>query len=129
MAAGFTHKNLSDVDDSAPEFGFGEFAEMRFAKDALDAEDTGFTYHRTNPNVHSGFGHRHQEAEEVYVVIGGGGRAKLDDEIVEIGRLDVLRVAPEVWRSFSAGPEGLEIIAFGPRHDGDGEVDPNWWPE
>ena len=129
MASPYTHKSLTDVKDSAPDFGFGEHAEMRFAKDEFDSEDTGFTYHRTNPNVHSGFGHRHQEAEEVYVVISGSGRVKLDDDIIEIQRLDTIRVAPEVWRSFSAGPDGLELIAFGPRHDGDGEVDPQWWTE
>jgi len=129
MSAPYTHKNLTDVKDSAPDFGFGEFSEIRFAKDALDAEDTGFTYHHTKPNVHGSFGHRHHAAEEVYVVIGGSGRAKLDDDIVEIERLDTLRVAPEVWRAFSAGPDGLEMLAFGPRHDGDGEVDPQWWKE
>jgi mannose-6-phosphate isomerase-like protein (cupin superfamily) len=129
MADRWTHKNLSEVKDSAPEFGFGEHGEMRFAREAFDAEDAGFTYHRSNPNVHSGFGHRHQEAEEIYVVISGSGRAKLDDEIIELERLDVIRVAPDVWRSFSAGPEGLELIAFGARHDGDGEVDPQWWVE
>ena len=102
---------------------------MRFAKDDLDAEQAGFTYHRSNPNTHSTFGHRHQEAEEVYVVISGSGRMRLDDEIIEIARLDTIRVAPEVWRGFSAGPDGLEIIAFGARHDGDGEVDPEWWVE
>lgn len=129
MATPFTHKRLTDVKDSAPEFGFGDQGELRFAKDELESEDTGFTYHRMNPNAHSGFGHRHQDAEEVYVILSGSGRMKLDDEIIEIERLDTIRVAPEVWRSFSAGPDGLEAIAFGPRHDGDGEVDPQWWVE
>jgi mannose-6-phosphate isomerase-like protein (cupin superfamily) len=125
----FTHKNLTEVKDSAPEFGFGEHGELRFAKDELDAERTGFTYQRLNPNVHSPLGHRHQNAEEVYLVIGGSGRIKLDDEIIELERLDTIRVAPEVWRGFSAGPEGLEMIAFGARHDNDGEIDPQWWVE
>jgi mannose-6-phosphate isomerase-like protein (cupin superfamily) len=125
----FTHKNLSDVKDSAPDFGFAENGELHFAKDELETEQTGFSYHRTNPNVHPGFGHRHQAAEEVYVVISGSGRMKLDDEIIEIERLDSIRIAPEVWRSFSAGPEGLEVLAFGPRHDNDGEADPQWWVE
>ncbi len=129
MTTPYTHKNLAEVKDSAPEFGFGEHGEVRFARDDFDAQDTGFTYHRTNPNVHGGLGHRHQAAEEVYVVLSGSGRVKLDDDIVELRRLDTIRVAPAVWRSFSAGPEGLEMIAFGPRHDGDGEVDPEYWTE
>jgi len=129
MPTPYTHKNLTDVKDMAPEFGFGDQGEVRFAADDFEAEDTGFTHHRTKPNAHTGFGHCHQEAEEVYVVISGSGRMKLDDEIVELERLDTVRVAPTVWRSFSAGPDGLEVIAFGPRHEGDGEVDPNWWTE
>lgn len=129
MTSPYTHKNLSDVKDSAPDFGFGEFGEMRFAREELEAEDTGFTYHRTDPNIHGEFGHRHQAAEEVYLVISGSGRAKLGDDIIEIERLDTIRVSPTVWRAFSSGPDGLEMIAFGPRHDGDGEVDPQWWKE
>jgi mannose-6-phosphate isomerase-like protein (cupin superfamily) len=128
MASPYTHKNLTEVDDSGPQFGAEGRAEIRFAGEAFDAENTGFTYHRLEPDVHAGFGHRHQNAEEVYVVLSGGGRVKLDDDIVELGRLDTIRVSPEVWRAFSAGPEGLELIVFGPRHDSDGEVDPNWWP-
>ena len=54
---------------------------------------------------------------------------KLDDEIVAVQRLDALPVAPDVWRSSSAGPDGLEMIVFGPSHEGDGEVDPQWWKE
>ena len=125
----FTHRNIKDVHDSAPEFGFGEVAELRFAREALDCENTGFTYHRVEPDTPPGFGHRHDEAEEVYVVISGSGRMKLDDEIIEIGPLDAIRVAPQVWRSFTPGPEGIEVLAFGARHDGDGEADPNWWVE
>jgi mannose-6-phosphate isomerase-like protein (cupin superfamily) len=122
----FTHRNLKQVHDSAPEFGFGEVAELRFAKDELDCERTGFTYHRVAPNTPPGFGHRHDEAEEVYVVIAGSGRMKLDDEIIEIGPLDAIRVAPQVARAFEAGPDGLELLAFGPHH-ADGEpVDDPW---
>ena len=128
MASPYTLKNMSEVRDSAPDFGAEGFVEVRFAREAVDAEDTGLTYHRLQPNVHAGFGHRHDDAEEVYVVMNGGGRVKLDDEIVELSRLDTLRVAPEVWRAFSAGPEGLEMIVFGPHHENDGEVDPQWWP-
>ena len=127
--ADHTHRNIKEVHDSAPEAGLGEHGEMRFAKDALDAERTGLTYHRLNPGVHRAFGHRHQEAEEVYFVIDGSGRMKLDDEIVEIGRLDAIRVAPAIWRGFSAGADGLEMLAFGARHDDDGEVDDQWWQE
>lgn len=67
--------------------------------------------------------------EEVYVVIGGSGRLKLDDEIIEIEELDAIRVSPEVVRCFEGGPEGIEVLAVGARHDGDGEVIPGWWSD
>lgn len=129
MASPFTHKKLTDVKDSAPEFGFDEMQEARFAKDDLEAEDTGISHVRLKPGQRSPFGHKHDEAEEVYVVIGGAGRMKLDDEIIEVERLDAIRVSPEVIRAFEAGPEGIEVLAAGARHDGDGEVFPGWWSD
>lgn len=125
----FTHKKITEVKDMGPEMGAEGRAEVRFAGADFDAEQTGFTHHVLKPNVHSAFGHRHQEAEEVYIVLRGSGRMKLDDEIIEIEELDVIRVSPEVWRGFSAGPDGLEALAFGARHVNDGEVDPQWWIE
>ena len=62
-------------------------------------------------------------------MIAGSGRVKLDDEIVELKRLDALRVSPEVARQFEADDDGLEILAFGARHEGDGELLHGWWAE
>jgi mannose-6-phosphate isomerase-like protein (cupin superfamily) len=125
----YTHRNLRDVHNSAADLGFRDSGELRFAKDALDCERTGFTYHRADGGRHVSFGHRHDEAEEVYVVLSGSGRMKLDDDVIEIGPLDAVRVAPQVWRGFTPGPDGIEVLAFGPRHDGDGAIDPQWWVE
>ena len=127
MATPFTLKNLRDVEDSAQKFGIGEIQEARFAKDELGAEQTGFSHHRVKPGKRQAFGHRHDRAEEVYVVLSGSGRAKLEEEIVELDVLDAIRVAPGVTRAFQAGPEGLELLAFGPRADGDGELVQGWW--
>ena len=44
-------------------------------------------------------------------------------------RLDAIRVAPGVIRAFEGGPEGIELLAFGPRHDGDGELIQDWWTD
>lgn len=129
MAAPFTKLKLTDVEDSAPGFGMQDVQEARFAKGDLGAEDTGVSHYRLKPNQRTPFGHRHENAEEVYVVIGGSGRLKLDDEIVEVERLDAIRVAPAVVRCFEAGPEGIEVLAVGARHDGDGEVIPGWWSD
>ncbi|MEX2107153.1 MAG: cupin domain-containing protein [Solirubrobacterales bacterium] len=125
----YTHLKLTDVKDSAPEFGLGDDQEARFAKYGLDAERTGVSHHRLKPGKRQPFGHRHEEAEEVYIVLNGSGRLKLDDEIIDVQRLDAIRVAPEVTRAFEAGPGGIEVLAVGPRHDSDGEVIPGWWSD
>lgn len=130
MAGGYTHKSLTEVEDSAPKFGFGEHQEARFAQEDLDAEETGVAYHRVKPGKRQGFGHRHEHAEEVYVVVRGSGRVKLDDEIVDLVELDAVRVSGGVTRQFEAGEEGLDILAFGPHHEDDrGEIVPGWWSD
>lgn len=127
MPSGHTRINLAEVEDAAPANGFGARWEARVAREDLGAEQTGLTHFRLRPGKRSPFVHRHRRAEEVYVVLGGTGRVKLDDDIFEVRALDAVRVAPEVARAFEAGPEGLEFIAFGPHHDADGEpVDDSW---
>jgi uncharacterized cupin superfamily protein len=124
-----THLNLDTVEDDAAKHGFGEFGEARFATGDLDAQDTGISLHRLRPGRRQSFGHRHTAAEEVYVVLSGSGRIKLDDEIVELRTLDAVRVAPPVARCFEAGDDGMELIACGPRRRGDGEILPDWWTD
>jgi mannose-6-phosphate isomerase-like protein (cupin superfamily) len=118
----YTKKNLDRVEDSAPKFGYEELQEARFAGQDLDAEATGVAFMRVKPGQRQGFAHKHDEAEEVYVVISGSGRIKLDDEIVDLARLDAIRIAPGVTRALEADDEGLEYLAFGPHHKGDGEL-------
>jgi mannose-6-phosphate isomerase-like protein (cupin superfamily) len=118
----YTIKNLNDVEDKAPGFGFEEKQEARFANDDLRAEATGLSLMRVKPGQRQGFAHRHDDAEEIYVVISGSGRVKLDDSVEEIRALDAIRVAPKVARQFEADDQGLELLALGPRHDGDGEL-------
>jgi mannose-6-phosphate isomerase-like protein (cupin superfamily) len=125
----FTHKQLTEVKDSAAEFGHGDAMEFRAAGRDVDAEETGFAFTRIKPGKRQPFGHRHENAEEVYVVVRGAGRLKLDDEVIEVEQLDAIRVAPEVTRAFEAGDDGLEILVFGSRHDGDGEIDPGFWSD
>lgn len=126
--SGYTIENLGDVKDSAAEHGFGEFQESRFAHGALDAAATGLSLHRIKPGKRQPFGHRHDQAEEVYVVLSGSGRIALGDEVRDLGPLDAVRMAPGVWRALEAGPDGLEVLAFGPRHEGDGDIERGFWP-
>ena len=118
----YTIKNLKDVEDMAASQGFGEVQEARFANGDLDAEQIGISLQKVKPGKRHAFAHRHKEAEEVYVVISGSGRVKLDDEVKEVGELDAVRVAPSVTRAFEAGDEGLELLAFSPRTKGDAEI-------
>jgi mannose-6-phosphate isomerase-like protein (cupin superfamily) len=126
---GYTIKNLRDVQDMAARHGLGELGEARFAREDLDAADTGLSHQHLRPGKRQQFGHRHEEAEEVYVVLSGAGRVKLDEEIIEVGKLDAIRVSPKVTRCFEAGPEGLEFLVFGPHRAGDGEILQGWWSD
>ncbi len=81
------------------------------------------------PGKRQAFGHRHENAEEIYVVLSGAGRLRLDEEILEVAELDAIRVAPQITRAFEAGPDGLALLVFGPRREGDGEIDPDFWSD
>lgn len=118
----FSRRNLLKIDDSAPKFGFAEIGEARFPREELSAETTGLAYHVLRPGKRQAFAHRHESAEEINVVLSGDGRVKIDDEIVEIGPMDAIRVSPTVTRAFEAGEKGLEWLVFGPRHEKDGEI-------
>ena len=118
----YTIKNLKDVEDMAASQGLGEVQEARFAHGDLDAEQTGISLQKVKPGKRHAIAHRHKEAEEVYVVISGSGRVKLDDDVKEIAELDAIRVGPSVTRSFEAGDNGLELLAVSARTPGDAEI-------
>jgi mannose-6-phosphate isomerase-like protein (cupin superfamily) len=126
---GYTIKNLLAVDDMAAKRGFGEMGDVRFAREDLEAQGTGIAHQHLRPGKRQQFGHHHSQAEEIYLVLSGSGRVKLDEEIQEISRMDAVRVAPETTRAFEAGPEGLEFVVFGPHFAGDGEIVPGWWSD
>ena len=123
----YTIVNLKEIDDSA-----GEYApdlESHFARKHLDSEHLGVSYFRYGPGFRSPMGHSHREQEEVYVVVSGSGRIKLDDEIVGLRQWDVVRVAPTTIRALEGGPDGLEVIAIGADRPegGDGVRAQDWW--
>ena len=108
--------------------------EFRAATEALELEESGLSYQRVPPGYRFPYGHTHKKQEEVYVVLRGGGRMKVDDEIVELEEWDAVRVPPGTWRGYEAGPEGLEILVIGapnlgeaPRDDVNGQRD--WWAD
>jgi quercetin dioxygenase-like cupin family protein len=125
----YTIKNLDSTEDSAVKFGFSEIGEAHFPREELDAKRTGFAYHVIKPGKRQAFGHRHEQAEEVCVVLEGAGRIRLDEEVRDISRHDAIRIAPPVVRAFEAGPEGMSVLVFGARHEGDGEMLQDFWSE
>jgi quercetin dioxygenase-like cupin family protein len=130
---GYTLANLKDVEDSAPKFGFAPSLEARFASGALGLEKSAVSYQRLSPGFRMPFGHKHKAQEELYVVLSGSGRMKLDDEIVELRPLDAIRVPSDTMRALEAGPEGVELLAFGAPNTGSPAVDaeplPGWWAD
>ena len=125
----FATVNLLEVEDSVGERAPG--IEGRFARKHLDSRDLGISHFRYAPNLRSPMAHSHREQEEAYVVVAGSGRVLLDDQLLELGQWDVVRVAPEVVRAFEAGPQGLDVIAIGgPKpEDGDGVMGEAVWPQ
>jgi quercetin dioxygenase-like cupin family protein len=123
---GWTKKNFDDVRDVSPP---DVQIQWRFARNALGSPELGVSRFTYEPGARMPWGHRHRSQEEAYVVVAGSGRAKLDDEVVELSVWDVLRVAPSVVRSFEAGAQGLDVICIGGRkpEGPDGEqVDLSW---
>jgi len=129
----FTLSNIKeDLEDIGPTFDGAPDLEFRAATKALDLAQSALSYQRIPPGYRFPYGHTHETHEEVYVVVRGSGRMKVDAEIVELKEWDAVRVPPGTWRGYEAGPEGLEILVFGapnlgedPREDVDGQRD--WW--
>jgi mannose-6-phosphate isomerase-like protein (cupin superfamily) len=123
----YTIKNLLEVDETAS--ARNPQVEGRFGRSSIDSEHLGVSLFRYAAGYQPTIGHRHREQEEVYVVLSGSGRVRLDDDIVDVGPWDVVRVAPSVVRGFAAGPDGLEVLAVGSDRPegGDGELVADWW--
>jgi uncharacterized cupin superfamily protein len=129
--ADYTVLNLkSDVEDSGERFGYAPNMEARFARRPLGLEKAGISYFKLAPGFRVPFGHRHAEQEEIYLVLSGSARVKLEDEVLELKPMDAVRIPVSTTRGFEAGPEGAEILAFGaPNTDNkDIEMDQGFWP-
>jgi mannose-6-phosphate isomerase-like protein (cupin superfamily) len=131
----FTLRNLrAELEDLGSKFDGASDLEFRAATKGLELERSGLTYQRVPPGYRFPYGHTHKTQEEVYVVVGGSGRMKLDDEIAELEKWDAVRVPPGTWRGYEAGPQGLELLVIGapslgdaPREDVEGQRD--WWAD
>src|SRR5665647_1989548 len=129
--SGYTKKNLrSEVENQAPNFGMPSEFEARFARSALGGETLGLSLMKLAPSFRIPFGHEHAGQEEVYVVLRGSARIKVENEIVELAEWDAIRFDKYTMRDVEAGPDGVEYLAFGAGEDpGDVEMVQNWWSD
>jgi mannose-6-phosphate isomerase-like protein (cupin superfamily) len=127
----YTKQNLKhEIENVAPKFGMPEEIEARFGRRALGGESLGLSHLKLGPNFRIPFGHRHTQQEEVYVLVAGSARIKLDDEIVELEPWDAIRIGKGTMRNVEAGPQGAEYLAFGAGEDSqDAEIEENWWSD
>jgi mannose-6-phosphate isomerase-like protein (cupin superfamily) len=131
----FTRRNIkADLEDIGSVFDGPPDLEFRTATKALELEQCAVSHQRVPPGYRFPYGHTHATQEEVYVVVAGSGRMKIDEEIIDLREWDAVRVPPGMWRGYEAGPEGLELLVIGapnlgedPRGDVEGRRD--WWTD
>jgi mannose-6-phosphate isomerase-like protein (cupin superfamily) len=129
----FTRRNLkAELEDVGSRFDGGPDLEFHLATAALGLEQSGLSHQRLPPGYRFPYGHTHHRQEEVYVVVRGSGRMKVDDELVDLAEWDAVRVPPGAWRGYEAGPDGMELLVIGAPHLGDAPRDDvegkrDWW--
>jgi uncharacterized cupin superfamily protein len=120
----YTHINLkTDVEDQAPNFGLSPSLEARMARVPLGLENSGVSYIRLAPGFRIPFGHKHKQQEEVYVLVNGSARIKIEDEVRDLKQWDAVRLHRDTLRGFEAGDDGAELIAIGAPNTGPGDAD------
>jgi mannose-6-phosphate isomerase-like protein (cupin superfamily) len=126
--ADYTKTNLREVEDKAPKFGMPDEMEARFARGEIEGKTLGLSLFTLAPGFRIPFGHKHPNQEEVYVVVRGSARVKVEDDIIELGEWDAIRVGMDTMRNFEAGPDGVDYLAFGAGEDPrDAEMAQGWW--
>jgi mannose-6-phosphate isomerase-like protein (cupin superfamily) len=127
----YTQLNLRAAEDQAPNFGLADNLEFRMARVALELENSGLSYLRVAPGFRLPFGHKHKNQEEIYVLVSGAARMKIEDEVKDLEPWDAVRVHKDTMRSMEAGDEGAEFLIVGAPNTGpgDAEVVQGWWSE
>ncbi len=124
---------ITQADDVADVLGDYP-GEMRMLTEAIGAEQVAFTYRRMPAQTggKGSYGHSHRTQEEVYFVIAGTLQFKLGDEIVDVGPLTAVRVAPATVRSvWNEGPDDVEVVICSVRLDdqsSEHEMHADFWP-
>jgi len=98
----YTKTNLRQVEDQAPNFGMPAEMQARFARTPLEGKSLGLSLFTLAPSFRIPFAHKHAHQEEVYVVVRGSARVKVEDEIVELGQWDAIRIDEDTMRAVEA---------------------------
>jgi uncharacterized cupin superfamily protein len=127
----YTHLNIKDVEDQAPNFGLGDKLEFRMARVGLGLEQSGISYLRMEPGFRLPFGHKHRNQEEVYVLVSGSAHMKIEDEVRDLKPWDAVRVHKDTMRTFEAGDDGAEFLIVGAPNTGPGDAEmvQEWWSD
>ena len=127
--ADYTLKNIKDITNMAEKFELSPGLEARFARDELELTKLGVSYLGLAPNFRVPFGHHHNTQEEVYVLVSGSAKLKLDDEVIELKPFDAVRIHEDTMRNLEGGPEGAEVVLFGAPNAGsdDAQMEQGWW--
>jgi uncharacterized cupin superfamily protein len=127
----YTHLNLKDAEDQAPNFGLGDNLEFRMARVPLGLENSGLSYLRVGPGFRLPFGHKQKNQEEVYILISGKARMKIEDEIRELEPWDAVRVHKDTMRGIEATDEAAEFLVVGAPNTGPGDavMANDWWSD
>ena len=121
---------MTEADDVLGEYP----GEMRFLAGELGTEQVAFTYRRMAPQTGSkgSYGHRHRTQEEIYFVIDGTLQFKLDDEVIDVGPLTAVRIAPPTVRGvWNEGPDDVHLVICSTKVDdlrAEGEIVEDFWP-
>jgi mannose-6-phosphate isomerase-like protein (cupin superfamily) len=121
----------ADVENYSARFGLADSLETRLGREPLDLENCAVSYQRLVANYRIPFGHTHDRQEEVYVVVSGGARAKINEQIVELAPWDAVRIPAGCMRQFEAGSEGVEMLIVGAPVTGgdDDKIVADWWTD
>jgi mannose-6-phosphate isomerase-like protein (cupin superfamily) len=130
--AGYSVQNLNEVQNQGENFGLNpDEMQLRMAKDPLECQNAGISLLRLGAGYRAPFGHKHKSQEEIYILVKGDAKMKIEDEVVEMQPMTAVRVDPGTMRGYEAGSEGADLIVIGaPRTGpGDGDMEPGWWSD
>lgn len=54
--------------------------------------------------------HYHRLAEEIYLIVEGGGRIEVDSETAEVAAGEAILIPPGAWHELVAGADGVRLL-------------------